>query len=263
FVLGGYGQIARYTEAVSDDLAEGLPAPLPAIPSPRKEMVRICIVGAGVAGASCAKTIKEMLAVEVVVIESAKAPGGRCGAVQRSGVEFAAGGVPYFTASGPHLGPLITDLIASAAIHEWCPRIGVISRCGIGQPNEPTLVPAMETIEKEVNIEAWLRSRPKTGGPSLLHQPPPATAFAANPAQGIPRHDLEAPNPRHRRSHAHARAQGHGGSPWYIGRPDMSALVSHLLKGTEVRTGGRVQALSPKLGQGLYEVLDPSKRPLS
>ena len=262
FILGGRGPIASHTAAISDDLVEGLPSPVAAHPSPRGDRARVCIVGAGVAGAACARTLRERVAVDVVVLESAGGVGGRCASVRRSGVDFSAGAA-YFTAGGPHLAPMLRELLSASVVTEWSPRVGVVSRCGIGEASDRTLVPAMEAAwsGREVNVEAWLCHRPATGAPPMPRAAPlPASAFAPDFERGVSRHDLDAPNPPHRRSHAHARAQGHGSCPWLIGRPDMSALSAHLLGPAEVRTGVRVQAISPKLGQGMYEVIVEEQR---
>lgn len=56
-------------------------------------------------------------------------------------------------------------------------------------------------------------------------------------------------------SHAQGFGQGHGSGSWYICKPEMANLCTHLLKGIDVRCGMRVQAAIPQLGQGLYEVI--------
>jgi len=251
-LIGGQGPIAQ-DMGDDGDIAQGLPDPFPPIPERSKAKCRVAIIGAGVAGAICARTLKDNFKCEVVVFESEAKVGGRLGSMERGSIPFTAGG-SYFAAQGPHLKKYLKNLLAEAAISEWKPRVGMVGKSAITSGEYAGFIPAINTQEEEVNIEAWIENREKTGAPRPGGKVRPATT-SWDPSINVPIYDLPAPIPVHRRSHAQGFGQGHGSGSWYICKPEMASLVSHLLKGIDVRVGSRVQAVMPQLVKGTYEIV--------
>ena len=153
-----------------DDMVEALPDPHPPIPERSQQRPRAAIVGAGVAGAICAKTIRDYFKIDVVVFESHDQVGGRLGSCERGGIPFTAGS-SYFCAKGPHLKPYIKTLLEEAAISEWKPRVGVVGKSAITSGDYVGFIPSINTQEEEINIEAWIENRPHTGAPCLAKEP--------------------------------------------------------------------------------------------
>jgi len=252
-LLGGCGPVGCADQGGEDDMVEGLPDAYPPIPERSKQVPRAAIIGAGVAGAICAKTIKDHFGIDVVVFESEGHVGGRLGAEERSGIPFSAG-ASYLTAQGPHMKKYLTELLREGAISEWKPRVGMVGKSGHTSGEYQGFIPAMNMQEEEINIEAWIEDRPKTGAPRPGGKSRPACTFW-EPQNNVPLYDLAAPNPLHRRSHALGFGQGHGSGSWYISKPRMASVVEHLLTGIDVRLDSRVQAALPQLGQGVYEII--------
>ena len=151
-------------------------------------------------GAICAKTIRDNFKIDVVVFESEPKVGGRLGSYDRNSVPFTAG-ASYFTAQGPHRKRYLKDLLSQAAISEWKPRVGMVGKSALTSGEYVGFIPAINTQEEEVNIEAWIEDQPKTGAPRPGGNMRPATAFW-NPTTNIPIYDLPAPSPLHRRRYS-------------------------------------------------------------
>ena len=151
-------------------------------------------------GAICAKTIRDNFKIDVVVFESEPKVGGRLGSYDRNSVPFTAG-ASYFTTQGPHMKRYLKDLLSQAAISEWKPRVGMVGKSALTSGEYVGFIPAINTQEEEVNIEAWIEDQPKTGAPRPGGNMRPATAFW-NPATNIPIYDLPAPSPLHRRRYS-------------------------------------------------------------
>lgn len=64
------GPVAAADAGGDDDIVEALPEPVAPIPERSKQIPRAAVVGAGVAGAICAKTIRDYFKIDVVVFES-------------------------------------------------------------------------------------------------------------------------------------------------------------------------------------------------
>jgi predicted NAD/FAD-dependent oxidoreductase len=183
----------------------------------------------------------------VVVFESEPIVGGRLGSYEHSSIPFTAG-ASYFSAQGPHMQKFLKQLLEESAISEWKPRVGIVGKSAVTSGEYVGFIPAINTQEQEINIEAWIENWPKTGAPPPGGKARPASTFW-EPTKNVPIYDLEAPTPIHRKSHAQGFGQGHGSGSWYICKPDMASLVKHLLKGIDVRCNSRVQAALPQLGQ--------------
>ena len=151
-------------------------------------------------GAICAKTIRDNFKIDVVVFESEPKVGGRLGSYDRNSVPFTAG-ASYFTTQGPHMKRYLKDLLSQAAISEWKPRVGMVGKSALTSGEYVGFIPAINTQEEEVNIEAWIEDQPKTGAPRPGGNMRPATAFW-NPTTNIPIYDLPAPSPLHRRRYS-------------------------------------------------------------
>ena len=163
---------------------------------------------------------------------------------EKSGIPFSSGAT-YFHAAGPHIRGQVQDWIEAGIVGEWKPRVGVITSQSYGSDTVQGFTPAMHTVEEEINVEAWLESRPKTGLPRHPSQAPrPSTAFH-NPIDNIQVNPLPPPAMPHRRSLSTGLSRGHGSHSWYICRPNMSYLARHLMDRADVRTNARVQVNPP------------------
>ena len=170
--------------------------------------------------------------------------GGRMSHEEKSGIPFSSGAT-YFHAAGPHIRGQVQDWIEAGIVGEWKPRVGVITSQSYGSDTVQGFTPAMHTVEEEINVEAWLESRPKTGLPRHPSQAPrPSTAFH-NPIDNIQVNPLPPPAMPHRRSLSTGLSRGHGSHSWYICRPNMSYLARHLMDRADVRTNARVQVNPP------------------
>lgn len=58
---------------------------------------------------------------------------------------------------------MLQEFLESAAISEWRPRVGVVTKASISTDTTQGFIAAMHTVEDEINIEAWLEARPRTG----------------------------------------------------------------------------------------------------
>lgn len=213
FVLGGRGPIKGANEAVADEIAEGMRDVISPIPSPRKTPPNCAIVGGGVAAGACAKYLCDCFGIQVVVFESEDIVGGRMGHATKSGVPFCTG-ASYFHAAGPHIRGQVQGWIEAGIVGEWKPRVGVVTAQSYGSDTLQGFTPAMHTLEEEINVEAWLENRPKTGVPRHANAGPrPATAFH-NPIDNISVHPLQPPTMPHRRSGSLNLARGHGSHSW-------------------------------------------------
>ena len=55
--------------------------------------------------------------------------------------------------------PYVKSLLEEAAISEWKPRVGMVGKSAITSGDYSGFIPAINTQEEEVNIEAWIEQR--------------------------------------------------------------------------------------------------------
>jgi hypothetical protein len=65
----------------------------------------------------------------------------------------------------------LKNLLSEAAVSEWKPRVGIVGKSALTCGEYSGFIPAINTQEEEVNIEAWIEDRPKTGAHALLILP--------------------------------------------------------------------------------------------
>jgi renalase len=113
---------------------------------------RVAVVGAGIAGLSCA-THLQALGFEVAVFEKSRGPSGRMSTRQSEGWS-ADHGAQYFTARDPLFKQALDAWIAGGIVGRWNPRIGVFEggRWKESSSNEPRYVanPGMNAIGKHL-----------------------------------------------------------------------------------------------------------------
>lgn len=97
-------------------------------------MSRIAVIGAGLAGSMCARTLRAA-GVDVVVVDKARGPGGRCStrrARTDAGEVSFDHGAQYFTIRNPRHAALLDDWIRSGAAAPWEAFIGTLERGALG-----------------------------------------------------------------------------------------------------------------------------------
>jgi predicted NAD/FAD-dependent oxidoreductase len=113
---------------------------------------RVAVVGAGIAGLSCA-THLQALGFEVEVFEKSRGPSGRMSTRQGEGWS-ADHGAQYFTARDPLFKQALDAWIADGIVSRWNPKIGVFEegRWRESSGNEPRYVsnPGMNAIGKHL-----------------------------------------------------------------------------------------------------------------
>src|SRR6266853_3010661 len=109
---------------------------------------RIAVVGAGIAGLACARTLVEGGA-QVRVFERESCPGGRV-ATRRIGALCFDHGVQYFTTQDPRFEPVVRQWQAAGMVAPWHGRTMVLTSRGQGEAVEsvPRYVglPTMEAV---------------------------------------------------------------------------------------------------------------------
>ena len=127
----------------------------------RVPMPRVALVGAGLSGLICARTLKDH-GFDVTVFEKSRGPGGRA-ATRRldSGLSFDHG-AQYFTVRDPHLARSVEAWIQRGIVEEWAGRIvtidlGAEPRPKADQPVRYVGVPGMSTIARHLAKDSRLR----------------------------------------------------------------------------------------------------------
>lgn len=93
-------------------------------------MTRIAVIGAGVAGSECARSLHGAGA-DVVLFDKGRGPGGRCSTrrVLTNGVEVSFDhGAQYFTIRDESNAALVEDWIRAGAVARWRALIGTLER---------------------------------------------------------------------------------------------------------------------------------------
>ena len=117
-------------------------------------MHEVCVIGAGWAGLSAA-TALTAAGVDVVVVEKARGPGGRCSTRRQGDFAFDHGG-QYFTARSPGFAAAVQDWKDQGLVAPWAPRVTVFGRRPENAgttPNERLVgVPGMNAVLKHLSV---------------------------------------------------------------------------------------------------------------
>jgi photolyase PhrII len=102
---------------------------------------RVAVVGAGLTGLSCARTLLDN-GVDVVVFERGRGPGGRLANVGGTelGVDL---GAQYFTARDPRFRRFVSSWLDDGLVARWLGRIGSVDGRS-GEPSEPVETEPLE-----------------------------------------------------------------------------------------------------------------------
>lgn len=126
----------------------------------RSPMPRVAVVGAGLSGLICARTLKDH-GFEVTVFEKSRGPGGRA-ATRRpdAGLSFDHG-AQYFTVRDPHLARYVEAWVQRGIVAEWAGRVVAIRgdevEPKVDQPVRYVGVPGMSTIARHLAEDVPLR----------------------------------------------------------------------------------------------------------
>jgi len=116
---------------------------------------RVAVIGAGLAGASCARALAEH-GVEVTVFEKARGPGGRMSTRRSEAGEFDHG-AQYFTVRDARLATRVASWRADGVIAEWCGRFASIGPFGAAPIEAP---PRFVAVPKMSALCDWVLSFP-------------------------------------------------------------------------------------------------------
>jgi len=109
---------------------------------------RVAVVGAGVAGLACARSLTER-GFHVRVFEREPCPGGRVATRHLETLTFDHG-VQYFTNQDPRFEPVVRQWLAAGIVAAWHGRTMVLAGRGLGEEVEPAArfvgVPNMEAV---------------------------------------------------------------------------------------------------------------------
>ncbi len=125
--------------------------------------MHIAIIGAGIAGLTCARALAAA-GCAVTVFEKSRGPGGRISTRRRDGAAFDHG-AQFFTVRDPAFGPVAQDWAAAGMIAPWTGRFGRLVGESHYVAETPPLtrwvgVPRMSAITRR--LSAGLDVKPKT-----------------------------------------------------------------------------------------------------
>lgn len=126
----------------------------------RTAIPKVAVVGAGLSGLICARTLQDH-GFDVAVFEKSEGPGGRA-ATRRvdPGLSFDHG-AQYFTARDPHFARHVEAWVARGVVAEWACRIVSITGADIqpktDQPRRYVGVPGMTALARHLAADVRLR----------------------------------------------------------------------------------------------------------
>lgn len=130
-------------------------------------MKRVAVIGAGIAGLSCARAL-DAAGARVVVFDKARGPGGRISTRRGDGWAFDHG-AQYFTVREPAFGAVVAQWKAAGVVDEWRGRFGrFVGRFVAETPPLPRWVgvPRMSAITRALCDGLELRASARVTGVS-------------------------------------------------------------------------------------------------
>jgi photolyase PhrII len=118
---------------------------------PARSVGRVAIVGAGLAGLACARTLADH-GVEVVVFDKGRAPGGRLVTHRTADLE-ADVGASYFTVRDARFGRFVASWLEDGVVARWEGRVGALASGG----SVPVATPALERFVGTPGMSAIAR----------------------------------------------------------------------------------------------------------
>lgn len=113
----------------------------------------VCVIGAGWSGLAAAERL-QAAGLDVVVIEKARGPGGRCSTRRQEGFAFDHG-AQYFTARGPEFRAVVESWIELGLLAAWTPRMTVFGERPENAGTSPDLrlvgTPGMNAVLKHLS----------------------------------------------------------------------------------------------------------------
>jgi renalase len=107
--------------------------------STRRETLSVAVIGGGMAGLTCARTLmthpEHRFAVQV--FDNGREPGGRTATQQRGGYQFDAG-AQYFTVHDPRFQHAVDAWTAAGLVAEWNGRLCVLENGAISASEKKT-----------------------------------------------------------------------------------------------------------------------------
>lgn len=126
----------------------------------------VCIIGAGWAGLAAATELKQA-GIDVIVVEKARGPGGRCATRRQDGFAFDHGG-QYFTARTEAFAAAVAQWQAAGLVAAWQPRIKVFGQrpdSAVSSPSQRLVgMPGMNAVLKSLAAELDCRFGWRVGG---------------------------------------------------------------------------------------------------
>lgn len=112
------------------------------------EPIRVAVVGAGIAGLTCARTLRDQ-GCDVTLFDRGRTPGGRLSTRTNEHETFDHGS-PYFEVTDPRFGRYVRSWIESGVCARWEPTVGTIRDGALTttEPERPLIVgvPGMQDI---------------------------------------------------------------------------------------------------------------------
>jgi photolyase PhrII len=163
-------------------------APRPATPRPGHRRPRVLVVGAGLAGAWCARTLADQ-GMEVTLVDKGRGPGGRTSTRRADGLAWDHG-AQYFTFRSRHLQRFADAWMHAGLLAKWHPRVRHMAPSTSEQPDSRWLVavPGNNALCAHLVSDAQQAGATVRFGVQLasLTREPESGLWSAAPAEGEP-----------------------------------------------------------------------------
>ncbi len=134
---------------------------------PSVALGRVAVIGAGVAGLACARTLRDHC-LDVTVFDKGRAPGGRLSGTRGEALE-ADLGAPYFTVRDQRFERFVASWREEGVVARWDGRIRVLDEAGAGF-DRMAPVPPVERFVGVPGMNAIARHLAKDGPVRLGHR---------------------------------------------------------------------------------------------
>jgi renalase len=128
-------------------------------PSTRHDWLSVAVIGGGIAGLICARTLTDHR-FAVKVFDKGREPGGRISTRQIDGYQFD-DGAQYFTVRDPRFQREVDARLADGLAAEWTGRVGVLENGAVAAGEQKTRyvgIPAMSAIARHLASACNVRS---------------------------------------------------------------------------------------------------------